>query len=112
VVVGLTGPRALGGGLLLARTGFVWYRARLCGGGGHAAPPRVYGIRRRAPPVTARRPPAPAAAPREQGRPDIIVQVDPGTQVIQTDAAELIRASVRLRGKIDPGEQSLAIDAT
>jgi hypothetical protein len=62
--------------------------------------------------VTARRPPAPAAAPREQGRPDIIVHVDPGTQVIQTDAAELIRASVRLRGKIDPGEQSLAIDAT
>jgi serine/threonine-protein kinase len=40
-VVGLTGPLARGGGLLLARTGFVWYRARQSAGGGHAAPPPV-----------------------------------------------------------------------
>jgi len=118
-VVGLTGPLTAGGTLILALASLVWFRARQAGGDGMAgaaatpAPPPVYGISRSAAPrpafdKTARsaRPKPPAARPEA----DYVVHADPGTQVIQTDENKLVRSSIRVRGRTDAGEQTLAID--
>ena len=119
-VVGLAGPLTASGTLLLALAGLVWFRARQGGGGGMAGataaptPPPVYGISRSAPArpafdKTARAArPAAAAATRPQA--DYVVNVDAGTQVTQTDASSLVKSSIRLRGRTDPGEQTLAIE--
>ena len=128
-VVGLAGPLTAGGTLILALAGLVWFRARQAAGPGMAgvgatpAPPPVYGISRSAAPrpafdKTARAarpktaPVAAAPAPPQAAQPeaDYMVQVDPGTQVIQTDENRLVKSSIRLRGRTDPGEQTLAID--
>ena len=121
-VVGLAGPLTAGGSFLLAIAGLVWYRARQGGGLASGAPastptpPPVYGISRSAAPrpafnktAKAARPAAAAASPA-RAQPDYVVHVDPGTQVTQTDAATLVTSSIRLRGRTDPGEQTLAID--
>ena len=116
-VVGLTGPLGAAGSLLLLIAGVVWYRARQGGGYAGAAvagstpkPPPVYGIAKSAAAGAAlgRKPRAtkPAAGPLV----DYVVHADPGTQVTQTDAPTLIKSAIRIRGRTDPGEQSLAID--
>ncbi|MGI9503011.1 MAG: PASTA domain-containing protein [Geminicoccaceae bacterium] len=127
-VVGLAGPLTAGGTLILALAGLVWFRARQAAGPGMAGagttptPPPVYGISRSAAPrpafdktARAARPKtAPVAAPAPpqavQSEADYAVHVDPGTQVIQTDEDRLVKSSIRLRGRTDRGEQTLAID--
>ncbi len=120
-VVGMTGPLTAAGTLLLAVAGFVWYRARQNGGFGQAAPagstpkpPPVYGIAKSAAagPALARtkRAARPAAAAPSAQKVDYVVHADPGTQVTQTDASTLVKSSIRVRGRTDPGEQSLAIE--
>ncbi len=119
-VVGLVGPLTAGGSLLLALAGVVWFKTRQSGQGGGmapaATPPPVYGIAKSAVPkkrpafnrtAKAARPEAPRAA-----EPDYVVNVDAGTQVIQTDAANLVKPSIRLRGRADQGEQQLAIESS
>jgi beta-lactam-binding protein with PASTA domain len=119
-VVGLAGPLTAAGTLLIILAGLVWFRARQGGGFATAGaastptPPPVFGISRGAVPrpvfdKTARsaRPATPAAA---RGQPDFLVQADPGTQVTQTDAPSLVISSIRVRGRSDPGEQTLAIE--
>jgi len=118
-VVGLTGPLTAAGSLLLAIAGIVWFRANQGGGypaaaaaGSTPKPPQVYGIAKSATAGAVgrrQRPtkPAPAARPTI----DYIVHADPGTQVTQTDAPTLVKPAIRVRGRIDPGEQSLAIDS-
>lgn len=121
-VVGLAGPLTAGGTLLLVLAGLVWFRARQGGGlamaggsGGTPTPPPVYGISRSAAPrpafdktTRAARPAAPAAPARPQAA--YAVHADPGTQVTQTDADSLVKSSIRLRGRTDPGEQTLVIE--
>ncbi|MEZ5935103.1 MAG: PASTA domain-containing protein [Alphaproteobacteria bacterium] len=121
-VVGLAGPLTAAGTLLVILAGLVWFRARQGGGfapagaGTTPTPPPVYGISRGAvarpafdkTARSARPAAAPAAAARAQ--PDFVVHADPGTQVTQTDAPNLVISSIRLRGRSDPGEQTLAIE--
>lgn len=116
-IVGLAGPLTAGGTLLLGLAGLIWFRARQGGGGMASAkstptPPPVYGISRSAPARPAfdktARAARPAAGSRSQ--PDYVVKLDEGTQVTQTDAASLVKPSIRLRGRTDPGEQTLAIE--
>ncbi len=117
-IVGLAGPLTAGGTLLVALAGLAWFRARgggfaPAGAGNTPTPPPVYGISRGA---TVRpgfdktaRSARPAPPPRPE--PDYVVHVDPGTQVTQTDASSLVKSSIRLRGRADPGEQTLAINS-
>ncbi|MEM9626412.1 MAG: PASTA domain-containing protein [Pseudomonadota bacterium] len=118
-VVGLAGPLSVGGSVLLALAGFIWFRTRqgggaaMAGSGNTPAPPPVYGISRSAPArpafdKTARSARPAAAAARPQ--PDYVVKVDAGTQVTQTDAPSLVKSSIRVRGRTDPGEQTLATE--
>ena len=115
-IVGLSGPLTVGGTLLVALAGLVWFRARggyaTAGAGTTPKPPPVYGISRGAPvrPTFEKtgRSARPATPPRSE--PDYVVHVDPGTQVTQTDASSLVKSSIRLRGRADPGEQTLAIN--
>jgi hypothetical protein len=119
-VVGLVGPLTAGGSLLLALAGAVWFKTRQSGAGyggpaqASIQPPPVYGIAKSgaARPAFSRTArsarPTPAAA--AAAGPAYLVEVDPGNQVIQTDAPNLVKPSVRLRGRADPGEQELAIN--
>ena len=119
-VVGLAGPLTVGGSVLLALAGFIWVRARqgggpaMAGAGNTPTPPPVYGISRSAPARPAfdktARAARPAAAAAARSQPDYVVKVDAGTQVTQTDAPSLIKSSIRVRGRTDPGEQTLAIE--
>jgi beta-lactam-binding protein with PASTA domain len=119
-VVGLTGPLTAAGSLLLALAAIVWFRARQGGGfatagyaGSTPKPPPVYGIAKSgtAAPAVGRK--KRTSKPATPARPhiDYVVHADPGTQVTQTDASSLVRSSIRVRGRTDPGEQSLAIDS-
>ncbi|MDH3663486.1 MAG: PASTA domain-containing protein, partial [Alphaproteobacteria bacterium] len=117
-VVGLTGPLTAGGTLILGLAGLVWFRARQGSGlglGGAAAtptPPPVYGISRKAGQRPAFEKTAKAARPTAAARAqaDYVVNADPGTQVTQTDAPTLVKSSIHLRGRADPGEQTLVIE--
>ncbi len=119
-VVGLAGPLTAGGSLLLALAGLIWYRTHQSGGAGMASsantptPPPVYGISRSAPARPAfdktARAARPAAAAGSRPQADYVVNVDAGTQVTQTDAPSLVKSSIRVRGRTDPGEQTLAIE--
>ena len=117
-IVGLAGPLTAGGTLLVALAGLAWFRARgssgvaAAGVGNTPTPPPVYGISRGAPvrppfDKTAR---STRPAPPSRSEPVYVVHVDPGTQVTQTDASSLVKSSIRLRGRADPGEQTLAIN--
>ncbi len=119
-VVGLTGPLTAGGSLLLALAGVVWFGTRQSSGQqarpvSTPPPPPVYGIAKSA---TARpafdrtaRSARPEAAAPPSSAPEYIVDIDNGNQVIQTDAPNLVKTSIRLRGRADPGEQRLAIES-
>ncbi len=116
-VVGLAGPLTAGGTLLLALAGLVWFRAHqgagaTAGASSTPTPPPVYGISRSAPARPAFDKTAKSARPQAAARPqaDYVVNVDAGTQVTQTDASSLVKPSIRLRGRTDPGEQTLAIE--
>ena len=120
-VVGLVGPLTAGGSLLLVLAGVVWFTTRQSGNVRPAQsvqPPPVYGIAKSAPArpafnrtARAARPEA-AAAPMPEFEPDYVIEVDTGNQVIQTDAPNLVKPSIRLRGRADPGEQRLAIESS
>ncbi len=118
-IVGLAGPLTAGGTLMIALAGLAWFRARgsgfaTAGAAGHTpAPPPVYGISRGAPVRPAFDKTARSARPAASQRPEpsYVVHVDPGTQVTQTDASSLVKSSIRLRGRADPGEQTLAINS-
>lgn len=120
-VVSMVGPLTVGGSLLLALAGFIFVKTRQSGHGSApqtAAPPPVYGIAKSG---TVARPafsrtakaarPGPVPPP-QQREPNYIVNTDAGTQVIQTDASTLVKPSIRLRGRADQGEQSLAIESS
>ena len=116
-VVGLTGPLTAGGTLLLALAGVIWFRARQGGGyatAGPAAtptPPPVYGIAKSAAARPAFDKTTRAARPMAaRSEADYVVHVDPGTQVTQTGAPALVKSAISLRGRTDPGEQTLVIE--
>ena len=114
-VVGLVGPLTAGGSLLLALAGVIWFKTRQSdhGGAPHSVqPPPVYGIAKSAPARPAFNRTARAARPEAapSSEPNYVVNIDPGNQVIQTDAPNLVKPSIRLRGRADPGEQTLAIE--
>ena len=122
-VVGMVGPLSAGGLLLLALAGVIWVKARQPGQAAATAPhaggrpPPVYGIAKSAAPprptfnrtTRAARPETAAPAAPE---PSYVVALDTGTQVIQTDAPNLVKPSIRLRGRADPGEQKLVIESS
>lgn len=117
-VVGLVGPLSAGGTLLLALAGVVWFRTRQSAQyrpAQTAPPPPVYGIAKSAAARPAfnrtARAARPEAAPPPSSKPVYIIDVDTGNQVIQTDAPNLVKTSIRLRGRADPGEQRLAIES-
>lgn len=111
-VVNLLAPITIGTSLLLVVAGFVWFRPR----GQAAAPaaPEPMPLQRRVsqPPTPG---PLPAHAARARARRaaappsnlNLVAQVDVGRQVIRTEAAELVLPTVRLRGRADPGEQTI-----
>ena len=114
-VVGLMGPLTAGGLFLIALASIVWFKTRQAGQAGaslpSAQPPPVYGIAKSA----AQRPAfnrtakaaRPAAEPAAPAEPHYVVELDPGNQVIQTDAPNLVKPSIRLRGRADPGSRNL-----
>ncbi len=118
-VVGLVGPLTGGGLLLLALASIVWFKTRQAG---HASPahssvqpPPVYGIAKSAPSRPAFNRTAKSAMPETSptnDQPKYVVQLDTGNQVIQTDAPNLVKPSIRLRGRADTGEQKLAIESS
>lgn len=114
-VVGLVGPLTAGGSLLLALAGAVWFKTRQSGYGSPShqsvQPPPVYGIAKSAAsrPAFSRTARAARPDPPSASGPTFVVDVDRGNQVIQTDAPNLVKPSIRLRGRADPGEQELAI---
>ncbi|MGI9491184.1 MAG: PASTA domain-containing protein [Geminicoccaceae bacterium] len=118
-VVGLMGPLTAGGLFLLALASVVWFKTRQSGSAevAHpsAQPPPVYGIAKSAAPRPAFNRTAKAArpeAPPATGESSYVVEVDTGNQVIQTDAPNLVKPSIRVRGRADPGEQKLAIESS
>lgn len=118
-VVGMVGPLTAGGLALLALAGVVLVKARQGGqaGAAHPAvqPPPVYGIAKSAAARPAFNRTARAARPEKSpasSEPSYQVEIDPGNQVVQTDAANLVKPSIRLRGRADPGEQKLAIESS
>lgn len=118
-VVGLMGPLTAGGLFLLALASIVWFKTTQAGGAAAShpsvQPPPVYGIAKSAAPRPAFNRTAKAARPEAQpatGQPNYVVEVDTGNQVIQTDAPNLVKPSIRLRGRVDPGEQKLAIESS
>ncbi len=117
-VVGLVGPLTAGGSLLVALAGAVWFRTRRAGAGAPSQsmqPPPVYGIAKSAAARPAFSRTARAAARPEMqtsSEPSYVVEADTGNQVIQTDAPNLVKPSIRLRGRVDPGEQSLAVQSS
>jgi len=117
-VVGLVGPLTGGGLLLLAFASIVWFKTRQAdhAGASHSSvqPPPVYGIAKSAPPRPAFNRTAEAARPETSPaneQPNYVVKLDAGHQAIQTDAPNLVKPSIRLRGRADPGEQKLAIES-
>ncbi|MGI9510809.1 MAG: PASTA domain-containing protein [Geminicoccaceae bacterium] len=115
-VVGMTGPLTAAGTLLLGLAGLVWFRSRqgtqgLAGAAAAPSPPPVYGIAKSATPRPAFDKTARSARPAtSRSEPDYVVKTDLGTQVTQTDASNLVKPAIRVRGRADPGEQTLAIE--